>query len=115
MSDQETVNKLLQIVHNLEVVGDTQIEVDNMYKEFSVLLMDQMEDNLREIPYNNQSTGFRKRKPWWSAELAELWRSVRNAERCWLKARNSADCRRLREKFCAVRKQFDKKVQCAKR
>lgn len=76
MSDQETVNKPLQIVHNIKVAGDTQIEIDNMYKEFTILLMDQMEDNLHEIPYNNKSTGFRKRKPLWSAELAELWKRV---------------------------------------
>ena len=57
----------------------------------------------------------RPNKPWWSAELSNLWSSVCDAEKLWFYSQNRSDKVKRKSMFIKTRKEFDKEVQKGKR
>ena len=57
---------------------------------------------------------YRKRKPWWTNELSELWKIRCAAEKLYCKSDNDSK-RELRQQFLSHQRNFDDAVRCAKR
>ncbi|XP_053374612.1 uncharacterized protein LOC128547041 [Mercenaria mercenaria] len=53
--------------------------------------------------------------PWWTTTLSDLWFNLSRAEKCLLDCNNRADKTKLKAIYVKLRKQFDTKVQRAKR
>ena len=117
MACEDTVRKLNELVSKLEVAIDNQHEIDVYYNEFTSVIHNEMKSNFqcRGTPNDIKEKGFRSKKPWWNDQLTSMWQNVRAAERCWLRSNGGFEKRNLCAKYCALRKQFDKSVQQAKR
>ena len=117
MACEDTVRKLNELVSKLEVAINNQHEIDVYYNEFTSVIHNEMKSNFqcRGTPNDIIGKGFRSKKPWWNDQLTSMWQNVRAAERCWLRSNGGFEKRNLRAKYCALRKQFDKSVQQAKR
>ena len=102
----EQVNtSLIKIEHSVTVEKDIQ----RAYDEFALLIKREMDQQLQPIKTFKASKGRSKYKPYWNDELTLLWNESRNSEHEWLKFTGAPMVKsRLKAKFCADRKQFDK-------
>ena len=73
-----------------------------------------------ELPYKHIKIGVcsnKKRrfgKPWWSNNLTELWNTVCETERKWLRCTTRSDKSKFKTEYVASRKHFDREVQRTK-
>ena len=104
----DTIQK---IEHSLYHAND----VNNAYKSFTAMLMEEMD---KKLPKKNITpfVAGSKYKPYWNKELQNAWDVVCLKERTWLRSNGShSEKRRLRDSYNRERKHFDKLNRRAKR
>ena len=114
----EHSNSLFQTLNNLVTNLQSQQDVDKIYSEFCSIVQSEMSLKLpkREIvvKFGVSNKRRRIRKPWWSDDLQAFWNDMCDAEKAWLKCRNSQK-HNLKHIFVQKRKLFDQQVQRRKR
>ena len=118
----ETLELVLQAITRLENKVNTKKEIDNLWTEVKKIFMSEM-DKLPDIPRSVKrklNKKFNKSKPFWNAELENLWSNSCKAEKMYLsfKVKNRTDFQlknNLRTNFKTAQKVFDKKYRFYKR
>ena len=92
---------IVQALGNIETGIHTQHDIDETYKKFCdetyekfcSVIQNEMSTKLPKrniiIRYGIQNKRRRIRNPWWNDDLQILWNDMCQAERAWLKCRNS--------------------------
>lgn len=112
-------NALLNMCNNQLNALSTQDEVDEVYDRF----VSECHAEMNEMfSYKDYKAGFEKKtnkfkaKPWWCAELDDLWKGCKDAERNFLRFKgNRAAKRQRRTEFKNCRKAFDKRLRKCER
>ena len=117
MGDNEFIQSLESLVHELESNQQEQQCLDNIYDSFCIGVKSQMDTHLyhKRVILNGRSNKKRRtKKPWWTEELSALWNDVCTSEKQWLKSDISTKSN-LKHIFVNKRKLFDRAVQQRKR
>ena len=116
MNDEKSSDLLNQTVINMENAISNQANIDLAHETFVTLLQTEMEDKLKLSRVDSKQTHKRhKSKPYWSDELQVLWCDLCNSENSGCLVNRRLSKKRLREKFCFKRKEFNKMLRKAKR
>ena len=114
----ERMEDLSTCIRMLENEITTQESINSVYSEFADTIISEMKDKLsfKEIHSSSNRSNKRRRirKPWWTAQLSDLWNELCEAEKQMLRSNGQAR-KHKREMFKAKRKTFDKIVQKEKR
>ena len=105
------------IINAREQEINSQNYVDNNYNNLCTVLKDEMDKYLK---FTECGPSTKKRwkhsKPYWNEELTELWKSMRNKERTYLKFRGDRRNKALHlNNFKHSRHTFDKKLRSCER
>ena len=121
LDDDALLFRVNDTISKLESSLRSQSDIDGVYSDWCKILKDEMLKQLPMIKRKNTSSNstknkkHRPKKPWWSDKLSDLWSSVCDAEKLWLRSQSRSDALRNKSTFVRVRKEFDREVQRAKR
>ena len=117
MCDNDTVHNVNSISEGF--IGDTATEILNeVYSKFC----GEVHRNLAlalpvkhiVIDGKDRKPYYRKKKPWWTDELSELWKIRTATEKRYCNSDNG-NKKELRQQFLSRQRNFDDAVRCAKR
>ena len=120
LDDDALLFRVNDTISKLESSARLQSDIDGVYSDWCRILKDEMLKQLPMIKRKNTSSNSTKNKkhqpnkPWWSDKLSDLWSSVCDAEKLWLRSQSRSDALRNKSTFVRVRKEFDREVQRAK-
>ena len=114
MKDEDTLQKIHDFIDKIELQESSQQSIDSMFKDFCGVVKDEMDKKLDCRKINSPKCCKFRHKPWWNKQLAELWKSARNAERDWVKSKGPPK-RRLKEHFKERKRILDREIQRTKR
>ena len=116
MKSDEVSNKVTQFISNSQQVNhdpSLQSSVDKLYKEFQLVLKNEMADQLSVIEH--KSAGFKgPNKPYWNENLKKLFKEAKNAQKAYCIC-NQYESEQKRKNFKDKRNKFDKELKQAKR
>ena len=117
MCDEDAV----QNVNSIFDEPDGEIAIENMNDVYSKFCHEVHRNMALTLPVKHivingteRKDYYRKRKPWWTNELSELWKIRCAAEKLYCKSDNDSK-RELRQQFLSHQRNFDDAVRCAKR
>ena len=101
------------VIRRIESARDTQNEVDDIYSTLCSLIIAEMDAN---IPTFDTSKRTRKRfkntKPFWNDDLTNVWHSMRDKERAFLRFKGRTNIRSLlRREFQTAQSTFDRTLR----
>ncbi len=100
-----------KLIDDILLVRENQGEVDHMYDKVVRTIFDEMQNKLTPI----SKTGRRKNtpfRPYWCAELSDLWRKTYDSERIYVKFKGHRTVKeQLRQNFISNRNNFDKTLR----
>lgn len=105
------------IINAREQEINAQNYIDNEYNNLCLVLKQEMDEYLQFSECGrNTKKRWKHSKPYWNEELSELWKSMRNKEKTYLKFRgNRRDKASHLQKFKDSRHNFDKKLRSCER
>lgn len=106
------------IIAELEQGMRAKSDLDIAYNAWCDIIKSEMYSKLKYKtidPGVNSVKRNKSRKPWWNDNLTELWQTLHEAERKWLKCSNRAQKVELKHRYVYCRKIFDREVQRSKR
>ena len=102
LNSEESRNKYLSIIEDIETSRNTQDDIDRIYDEFYDTYIQEMGIHYRKL----EDTPFSKRKQrftykeWWDEEVATAWRDMKNAEHDFLKyEKRKLNCNHMKYVF----------------
>ncbi len=107
-------NDILELINKIECNRQTQEELDNIYDSLTNTIVNEMN---QEIPYSDitckskQRKKWRKRQPFWNDELKELWDTMHQKNKLFMKEGHRLRRKRLHEEFIESRHRFDKRFR----
>ena len=104
---------ILELIENIELVRETQSEIDDMYNRLCDLILTEIK---RTIPTFDTTRKSRKRykhcKPYWTDELSELWKIMRDKERAFLRCTQGRQIKGARrQEYKNAQDLFDKRLR----
>ena len=82
LNSEESRNKLLSIIEDIEKSRNTQEDIDRIYDELYYTYIQEMGIYYRKLddtPFSKRNHSFTY-KEWWDKEVATAWRDMKNAE-----------------------------------
>ncbi len=92
-------------------------DIDKAYNDFTSVIITELDRKVpvKTVNCNTEKNGHKSRyKPYWTESLQEAWKTKVVAERKWMKE-NGSNKQKLRKEYCAIRKEFDRKLKREKR
>ena len=104
--------KLLELIEHIELIRDTQQEIDAIYTEFCETYHKEMNKWLRSrnVHPNAYKRLKRSTKPFWNDKLSSLWNVLCEKEKLYLESKDSSRKRKQQE-FYNAQKIFDKEYR----
>ena len=105
-------------IHKIERNLEQDANITEAYACFVSLIQTEMKNKLKCIQTGQRNVKPHKSrsKPFWNTELQESWDQVHRAEKEWLKYQGATPTKcRFRQKYCYLRRNFDKMLRKAKR
>ena len=104
-------------IQKIERQSNEQREIDKTYDQLCKVFYDEMDKTLKSRnPCSRAKKRLRRCKPFWTNELTNLWQTVCNSEKAYLKApQNSALRRHYKKRFYDSQNLFDKTYKKTKR
>jgi hypothetical protein len=91
-------------------------KLDEAYNVFQQFIEAEMDAHLEHKVINQNGRHKSKAKPYWNANLQELWNIAVEKDKLWLSFKGSCEHRTvLKQHFCKARKAFDKSLRKSKR
>jgi hypothetical protein len=114
----DTLHQVMNVIRILETQLANQESIDEVYQQFTEVMKQEMNAKLKhkvvKPSTKSRSVNRRKHKAWWSDALQELWRTLCEAEKEWLRAPTTQKQQR-KATMKAVQRTFQREVQRAKR
>ncbi len=116
LSSQESRDKLISLIDNIEHVRELQNEIDEVYLRFCTLYHNEMNSflqskNVHPLAYKRFK---RSTKPFWNETLSYLWDILCEKEKAFLLCENNRRGQ-FRYEFYNAQKHFDKEYRRAER
>ena len=110
LSSQIWLQAINELISQIEVANASQEELDSVYHEFSKILFQEMDNDLQYVSCSsNVRKRFKNHKPYWNAELTDLWKNMRMAESNFIKFHGPGRTKRwLQNSFKEAQNKFDK-------
>ena len=121
MTSPNTLQAINDAIDMLKSSCDTQVELDNLYTNFTLILKSEMDEKLPSRTVNIMPSDYNSKhrkmcKPWWSDNLTILWNRQCLAERNWRKCKATGPIKsNLKSTFIQHRRIFDTNYQRARR
>ncbi len=118
MNSEQALKEINEAIARLEIIQNDQDEIDEVYENLCMSIKTEMNEKLesKKVTITSGLSNKRRKicKPWWNEELTEMWNAVCLAEDRWRKATGVRKAH-LKSDMRNAQKQFDRKVQSAKR
>ncbi len=116
MNNDVSQEKLIQLIEDMELLQQTQQEVDNIYMQFCTMYYEEMNiwlksKNVHPAAYKRFK---RRTKPFWNDDLTLLWNDLCEKEKMYLQCHDNRR-RHFRTVFCTAQKVFDTAYSKARR
>ena len=104
---------IIELIENIEIVRETQSEVDNMYNRVCNLILTEMKRNIPTFDATRKSRRrYKHNKPYWNDELSGLWKIMRDKERIFLKCTQGKQIKHARrQEYKSAQDLFDKRLR----
>ena len=115
LSSTEANADILNLLEQITLCREQQDDMDNLYKAFQVTIIDEMKRKLEILkPPSSLKKRFKPKKPYWTDELDNLFKTMVLKEREFRKCKFRDNKRRLLNQFKASRHEFDKNLKNTK-
>ena len=115
MANQDWNDACQELIEELLLLTRNQNQIDLLYDKLCEQVGLEMEKhlNIRKTCYGKTRKQFKVSKPYWTAELTEMWKEMNKNEREYVKCKSPYKVVKnaLKEKFTSSRRIFDKELR----
>lgn len=114
MNSNSAIHAINLLIRKIELCRETQREINEIYENFCEMVISEMTESIPNYDWSRKSKKkLRIHKPYWNNELTELWKTMRNHEKKFLKCnvKDRHKKRELRENFKHAQNILDKRIR----
>ena len=110
MNNAEIMQKLNDTIRRMETEISLKADISSVYDEFLTFVQSEMDKHIESVTLKDRKSQAKSLyKPYWNEELQIQWDVVKLCESDWLRYKGDPNHRRrLKERFCAERRTFDR-------